>query len=308
MLFLKYIITGIFLLSVSFSNLKAQNEVKHLDIPNVNSSLTESYFILTKNEDTLYFVRAQKFTSKAKKTIYTSVKQNGSWSKPIPISFNLENFSDDSPFLTLDGKTMFFTSNRPGSIEGSKDVWKSTRVKGKWSKPINLGGNVNSPSSEFGVSVAQNGNLYFGSSRKESKGMGDIYFSKLTKGKYDKAVNLGENINTKTGEWGSVVAPDESFIIFESHGRESNVSFAGDLYISYRRDGKWQQAKNMLKFNSIGSDLAPRMNSFLNILYFSSNRNDEPKYGDNTNVYYVDLSEILKNKIFKLQTQKNNDE
>jgi Tol biopolymer transport system component len=53
----------------------------------------------------------------------------------------------DSPKLSADGKTLWFSSNRP-SGQGGRDIWFSSNSSGSWSAPANLGAPVNTAGDE----------------------------------------------------------------------------------------------------------------------------------------------------------------
>ena len=80
-----------------------------------------------------------------KSDLYLSKKvSENHYSKPVKIS--LSTSSDEfSPFLSSDGKTLYFASDRKGTL-GQADIWKTTRLDdtwNNWSEPINIGAPVN---------------------------------------------------------------------------------------------------------------------------------------------------------------------
>ena len=70
-----------------------------------------------------------------------------------------------------------------------------------------------------------------------------------------------------------IEAPDESFLIFGSWGREDGLG-SGDLYISYKgKDGNWTKAKNMgKKINSTALDYCPGLSPNGEYFFFTSQR------------------------------------
>ena len=71
--------------------------------------------------------------------------------------------------------------------------------------------------------------------------------------------NLGEAINSPGGEGDPYVSPDGNMIIFTSWGREDELG-RGDLYISYKKDGKWQPAQNLgTEINSNSFEYCPML-------------------------------------------------
>lgn len=97
--------------------------------------------------------------------------------------------------------------------------------------------------------------------------------SRLVDGKYTKPVSLSSGVNTDKYEFNAFVAPDESFIIYTSYGREDDLG-GGDLYISYKDENdNWTSAKNLGKeINSNRIDYCPFLDVKTNTLYFTSEK------------------------------------
>jgi hypothetical protein len=80
--------------------------------------------------------------------IYVSFsKGSNNWSKPknIGTTINQEDTDEISPYLANDNQTLYFSSNREGSI-GDNDIWLSRRLDDtweNWSTPENLGDSIN---------------------------------------------------------------------------------------------------------------------------------------------------------------------
>jgi len=83
-----------------------------------------------------------------------------------------------------DGREIFFTSSRPGSIN-TQDLWVATRetVFDAWSAPINLGSTLNSGPQNVQPYISSDGEtLFFASNRPGGLGSTDLYMSTRTKG------------------------------------------------------------------------------------------------------------------------------
>jgi outer membrane protein OmpA-like peptidoglycan-associated protein/tetratricopeptide (TPR) repeat protein len=109
--------------------------------------------------------------------IYKSLKaDDGTWSIPENLGKTINTpFDEDSPFLSEDGQTLYFSSKgHPGF--GNYDIYKSTFVNGTWSQPENLGQPINSPGHDIFMIESKDGaNGYFSSSRAGGYGDMDIY-------------------------------------------------------------------------------------------------------------------------------------
>jgi OOP family OmpA-OmpF porin len=98
----------------------------------------------------MYFTRWYKDGSKIIHGIYTSDWQNNEWSTPKKLNtfVNLDGFNTIQPFITRDGKQMFFVSNKPGG-QGGDDIWVADLdAGGNPINSINLGKNINTPLNE----------------------------------------------------------------------------------------------------------------------------------------------------------------
>ncbi len=75
----------------------------------------------------------------------------------VEVAGNLDevvNTSADefAPIISADGKTMYFVSDREGGM-GGQDIWKTVRVGGHWTPPVNLGAPLNTPRMRLDTSV-----------------------------------------------------------------------------------------------------------------------------------------------------------
>lgn len=142
----------------------------------VSSPLNDYNLSYDQAERTLVFARSEAEFRNAR--IFAAQKRAGRWTAPGPIGFTDPRYSDSDPWLTPDGRTLYFISTRPasGREEGRTDydIWRSTRSTSGWSAPERLGEDVNSKGQELGPEL-HGGRLYFASARRSGKGGLDIY-------------------------------------------------------------------------------------------------------------------------------------
>lgn len=84
--------------------------------------------------------------------------------EPLPSPINLSNTLSATPWLSADGLTLYFASDRPGGY-GKFDLWVATRnsANDNWGEPANLGSNVNTSAPEAMPCLSSDGlTLYFG--------------------------------------------------------------------------------------------------------------------------------------------------
>lgn len=97
------------------------------------------------------------------------------WSAPALITPLDGAWNSLAPFISPDGKTLYFASERPGGL-GGMDIWMSRRQGDgwlEWSEPENLGAGVNSEEDETSMSVDATGGYAFMSAGKGKQQ--DIY-------------------------------------------------------------------------------------------------------------------------------------
>ena len=83
------------------------------------------------------------------------------------------------PSISKDGLTLYFVSDMPGGF-GKKDIWKVTRLRpgDAWSKPVNLGPDINTSGDELFPYIREDGTLYFSSDGLIGMGGLDIFKAK----------------------------------------------------------------------------------------------------------------------------------
>lgn len=173
-----------------------------------------------------------------------------------PVNVKIENvgevinseYDDKNPSITADGKTLIFTSRRPGKssaldIEGDKkyyeDIYISRwdSVKKTWTDAELVPGAINTEGHDACTSISPDGKaifVYRNDTEGESRG-GDIYFSKLSSsGKWGSPVTIGKPINTTFFEGGACISPDGSMLYFVSERPEGGYGHA-DIYASKRK-------------------------------------------------------------------------
>lgn len=113
--------------------------------------------------------------------LYISIKDtNGVWQKPVNLGSTINSSGYEiSPYLAEDNY-LFFSSDGLGGY-GNADIFFSQRLYGSWdvwTKPVNLGKEINSP--RFDAYFALYGDtLCFFTSNKQG-GLADIYTAKAT--------------------------------------------------------------------------------------------------------------------------------
>jgi len=167
-------------------------------------------------------------------TIMTMALENGRWQRPRPASFS-GRWSDVDPFITSDGRRLYFCSNRPLNQNAKPkdfDIWMSERTTEGWSTPVNLGTPVNSAADEFFPSLTRDGTMVFQSRRPGGLGGPDIWRVHPVGGGYGEAECLPSPVNSPGFEGDTLIAPDGSWLLV-STSRDPGIGDA-DLFLSFR--------------------------------------------------------------------------
>jgi len=217
----------------------------------ISTEKNELNAVFSKKGDEFYYAI---HTPDDKYTIMYTKQVNNIWIQPEVVSFS-GKFTDVDMAFSPDGNQLYFCSKRPvpGDSTPEYNIWVCERLQdNNWSESTKMGTPINTSESETYPTFTNDGTMYFSSSRPGGKGSKDIYYSKLVNGKFAKAINLGDSINTQYGEGDTYAAPDESFLIITCWGRPEGKG----LDISFKKeDGSWTRKVNMekiLKRNIVG--------------------------------------------------------
>lgn len=176
--------------------------------------------------------------------LFESKRVNGAWSKSVNMGkpLNVQGQHDATIGLSPDGHTLFIYNDK----KGNGDIYISTDEDGTWSKPEQLGKNINTDAHEPDASLSFDGKrLYFTSNKPGGVGMHDIYYSdwEEDKERWGEAVNIGNVLNTPYEERSVFIHPDGETMYFSSTGH--NTMGGLDLFYSKLVDGVWQKPVNL---------------------------------------------------------------
>ena len=230
------------------------------------------------------------------------VSQRGSldspWGTPQNLGPNINTSANEQcAHLPPDGHTLLFASNRSGGV-GGDDLYvarrRNQRDNFSWDIPENLGGGVNSASTDFtpGYMEDENGTitLYFMSNRPGGPGGSDIYASVMgNDGTFGPAVSVPE-LNSSASELFPTPRRD-GLELFLSSNRTGTLG-GQDLWVSTRAStaDPWSTPANLGPLvNSGSNELGGGLSFSRTSLFFHSNR----PLGEGG----VDLYEITRDKL-----------
>jgi outer membrane protein OmpA-like peptidoglycan-associated protein/tetratricopeptide (TPR) repeat protein len=205
----------------NFYTSTATNDIfgSSMELRGLNTNQNEGAHSLSADGRYFVFTACDRFDAFGGCDLYFSFFEDGRWT-PAKNMGHIVNSAgwDAQPALSPDGKTLYFASNRIGSL-GSSDIWMTKRNnKGQWMIPVNLGPNVNTKYSEATPFLHPDGvTLYFTSDGWPGMGKSDIFYTERSFNNWEKPTNLGYPINTEGVEGGLCVSLDGKTAYFSSN-------------------------------------------------------------------------------------------
>lgn len=108
----------------------------------MNSTLDEGDPSISPDKQEVYFMRCSRISQDDAKgcKLYVSERNKGRglpWKEPVELPGNVNVGNVLSPRILSDGRTLIFSSDRPGG-KGGLDLWMTTREGDTWTDPVNL--------------------------------------------------------------------------------------------------------------------------------------------------------------------------
>jgi tetratricopeptide (TPR) repeat protein len=158
---------------------------------------------ITEDDQTLFFVRKGKEGLGGNDIYMCKRLPNGQWAMPQNLGPNINTkYNEDFPYLSMDGKTLYFASEGHSSM-GGFDIFKATWdvENNTWSKPINLGYPVNTADDERNISILPDNRAgYMCAYRKEGMGDLDIYRVKFEDEEQKFSIYRGQIIRSDSAK------------------------------------------------------------------------------------------------------------
>jgi tetratricopeptide (TPR) repeat protein len=149
---------------------------------NINSEDHETGFCLSPDGKKIYFASDRPGGYGGVDIYYSEVRLNGSYSTPVNLGPAINSTYDENfPFISWDGKKLFFSSDGHNSI-GGFDLFSSNfdQRRHQWTKAKNLGFPINTADDELSISFPEDESYALYSARHEdSYGDEDIYMIKF---------------------------------------------------------------------------------------------------------------------------------
>nr|WP_044199750.1 OmpA family protein [Dyadobacter tibetensis] len=209
---------------------------------------------------TLVFARGN--TGKKKGTadvdLYMSKNVDGEWTLPIYLPINDSLAWDGSPAFSGDGKTLYFASNRPGG-SGGIDLYRTNMdASGRFSKPVNMGKDINTAGDDMFPYVSEDGKLYFASDGHPGLGKLDLFVATRSQG-IITVQNLGLPYNSPQDDFALTFYPDSNsgFLSSNRDGGKGD----DDLYYFYIPQAP---DSSIAKVDDPNDPMSPKNPNFIN--------------------------------------------
>jgi OmpA-OmpF porin, OOP family len=221
--------------------------------------------------------------------LYITTQTKSGWSEPKDLEAINNTIGPDDflggTCLSYDGNTLFFTSNRKGTV-GGIDMWYSKKTGDTWGAPKNLGKAINSRDYDGFASPSPDGKwLYFMRSLNKNIPGGqrccEIYIAKKQGNFYINAQPLPSPINLGCEGYPRIMA-DGRTLIFSSYRKDGKGGY--DLYESKYKNKKWSQPEPLTFLNTDKDDQLIAIPASGDVVYFSSTKNNS-----RDDIYKVEL-------------------
>lgn len=254
----------------------------------INTRFHEGPLAFFHNSRKVIFTRNNYYHNKAgrskdgqiKLKLYTTSRdENNNWTDFQPFPYNDDEYSTGHPALSMDDQVLYFASDMPGGFGGS-DLYACQWQGGKWTAPVNLGPEINTPGEEMFPFAAHDGNLYFASNGHGGFGGLDVYRSYPSGRSFGRVENLGFPLNTSSDDFAFTLSQD---------GRSGYIS--SNRPGGAGRDDVYQFHRRFL--NVVGQVLTTKTDAPVPyariMIYDSTQRKHIIKEADSAGYFHADL-------------------
>lgn len=251
----------------------------------VSAGLNDYNLSVSCDDRTMAFARSE--LDFAGSRIFVAERSGLAWSKPRQADLSNARWRDSDPWLTPDGGTMYFVSDRPTPARPDKHdlgIWRSEKRGGRWQAPEHLADVVNGRREELGPEL-HDGTLYFATARKSGRGGLDIYAAAVSGEGFAQPRPLPAPINSAASESDFTSSRDGQTALFWRQ-----VGARGLLHISRRlAGGGWSPPAVLPESINIGPfNFTPAFGRN-GAITFASTHPREGQAGGMADVYEVDL-------------------
>ena len=259
----------------------------------INDGIQNGAVAMTPNGQYIIFAAYEHSEGTIGRTdLYSARKVYGDWEQVTNLGEDVNTeYWDSQPSLSVDGRTLYFVSNRPGG-KGGIDIYISKRNKdGSWGKAKNAGSTINTKHDDMApVILADNKSFTFASNKPGGHGGFDIYHCRVSGNSFSDLKNIGMPINSKYDDffYHTVANSQKSYFTSNRKGSEGQL----DLFmaIPYVDDGS---KKKVIDLNDSELEIIAYDDEVVYENYNLSKVNGDPVYIVNGKVYDKETNEPL---------------
>ncbi len=192
-------------------------KLKALSLPATGLMRNQGAACVSPDGRRIYFTQWQKVNGRTVSAIYVIKQNNGSWTGPELLEqVNNHVSSSKQPFCTVDGKYLFFASDRPGG-SGGFDIWYAPlQEDGSAGEPVNAGTVINTTGDEQAPFYhTSSGSLVFATDGRQGMGGFDLFMAKGSESTWSQPVNLGHPLNSSRDDI-YFFAPESSSLLADA--------------------------------------------------------------------------------------------
>ena len=196
-----------------------------------------------------------------------------------PLDALQTTYSDFGAQFSSDGNTLYFTSKRKFSEDGTKeidgqyksDIYYINKENGKWSNPIRLKTACLDDANDNFCSISADGNYLFFSSDREKEQYDIYYCLRTVDNKWTTPRKLSENVNSPLSNETFAYLSQDWKTLFVVSDREGGWG-GRDIYTAKNKEnGDWLPLVNMgPRINSARDEKSPWVSANGKEIYFSS--------------------------------------
>ena len=237
--------------------------------------------------------------------IATFNAETGSWNTPVNMGIPINaapatdvdplRLGDDrEPWITADGNTIYFKSDRLAttSPRNNNDVFVTRKVNGEWSTPEIVGYPISTnEGDEHCPAILQDGEtLCFASRRACGYGGSDIWCSRPdNNGGWQEPVNQGPNINTSGEEFH--FTQDANGVVYFTSTRPGGYGGMDIWGAQQLSENEWATAFNLgPRINTAAADMCPALPPGGETMTWFSSRQDNSL--GNFDIFWTSMSNV----------------
>jgi len=203
----------------------------------LNTDDNEGTITFSPDQKTVYYTRSL-LGDKRNYQLYSAkdLVGNGRWENEKSIHFNSADYSVENPYLSEDGKTLYFASDMPGGFGGYDLYSVNVNEDNTIDNPVNLGGKVNTPNNERTPFIDEKGKyFYFASDGHNTMGGLDVFRARNVKGEFVRPLNLGATINSPEDDYAFMLANEQRGYVTSAKSGGKGGSDVYKLRLKYNK-------------------------------------------------------------------------